>query len=632
MFPLERDGFKAGRGYTLTLAPCIVYWQDGLLEVLRRAEMTGGFVWHAVGAWWVYHGAGEEGGGTGGGGIGEMVAGMGVKVAKAGMGIRAKGKGGWNKGRNKKPEAGTGISTQAAVQGEAGSPSAAESTASTATTTTTLRTIPPLPTPTPTPTAHLKETPHTFSDIAWDPSLTDLHRTTLASFLRSLQSDLPTADPTTTTLHTLLTTTFPLPPSLINHIHALTLLPTPPAQTPLSLALPRLKTHLASLGKLPDARSAAALSIGFGGAAEMCQVFARGAAVAGGINVLGRAVERVTRTSGGGKWEVRLSTGENVVVGCIVGGRWDLPSPLPIPIPIPTPLEAEAADNNAGIGLGFLAVAKGVYVVDDPLEILFKPKYPDERIAPGGCVVAVFPEGSGSGKPVYIHARASSPGECPAGKALLYAVVGIEITQPPAPSPGMGMGMEGCVDEGEVQRAYRALDAAVEKVLGRVVAAAADTSASASATGADIDTSSPPPPPPRDSAGAGAGGADGIGKRKGVIYKLQYIQYAQRPSTPPTPPTPPTPTTPIPTTPTPSSVEGGFFMLDDLSLEIPLQGGEVVSEVVGVYEKVLALVGGEGGGGGKDGAGAGEGAGEGFLMVGEEVRRVMREMQMEGGE
>ena len=549
-FPSTGDSWAQGRGYTVSLAPSILYWYDPLLEALRRAEMTGQFVWQAVGAWWVYEDAeqDEEGKGTGAGGVmgmvGEAVASVGVSAAKAGMKRREKG--GWNKGRKRDTKL-----EEAQAAGPISSP-----LSTTDVSTTSLRTIPPLPTTSTTTatkphTPILKETPNTLSDIAFDPSLTNAHRTTLASFLHFIQqSDSSSSSSSSTqTLHSLLTTTYPLPPRLINHIHALTLLPHPTLQTPLSTSISRIKTHLSSLGKTPDARSAAALLVSYGGLAEMCQVFSRGAAVAGGINVLARGVETIipiSEPSAPKAFRAHLTTGESISVPYIISSKWDLPSAS----------TATPPPNS-------VTMAKGIFISSTPLTPLFQPKYPDERIAPGGCILTVFTAAGNHKRPVYIHARASSPGECPFENTLLYASVWLDDDD--SAKEGMRMGME----EG-----YSALEQAVEKVLSRL----------RPASEIESDTYESFLPNPR------------------VIWKMLYTQLS----------------TTKPGEQAQAEGEGerggdgsGVITLQDLSLDLPLQGNEVLDEVLGVYERVCRLEKGKGR--------------EEFLMVGEEVRRLMRE-------
>ncbi|RPB21362.1 hypothetical protein L211DRAFT_840790 [Terfezia boudieri ATCC MYA-4762] len=545
-FPTS-DGYKAWRGYTLTLAPNVVYWHDRFLEVLRNAEMTGVFVWQAVGAWWVYEEERREEEKREGDGsseaavLGEVMAGAAVKIAKAGMKVKA----GWNKGRAKKmvEEGGSAAPwTQVGVNSTAASSTTEMAPASIAASTTTLRTKPP---------AH--------EDIAWDPSLTDTHRTTLASFLRYLQShSTTTPPPPSTTLYGFLATAFPLPPRLISHIHALTLLPTSPSETLLSLALPRLSTHFSSLGKIPDARSASALLISYGGAGEMCQVFSRAAAVAGAVNALARGVTSLSPSpTEEGKWEATLSTNEKVTASWVVGGRWDLPSSAP------------SMDN---VRSGMKKMARGIYIIDHPLEVLLNPKYADERITPGGCVLTVFEEKNGM--PVYILAKASSPGECPTGKSLLYA--------------GMLLSQETEVEERseEIEKAYLVLDNSVKKVLDRVSAAQSPSSLSPTEQQSEIHPSNLIP---------------------GIIYKLLYTQYGHPPTSPST--------TMSSTSPTFSDSSNNVITISDLPLDLSLQGEILIEEVLRVYENILGL-------------GRGEGV-EGFLMVGEEARRLMREMEGE---
>jgi RAB protein geranylgeranyltransferase component A len=163
-----------------------------------------------------------------------------------------------------------------------------------------------------------------------------------------------------------LTTVYPLPPFAIASIHSLTLLPTPPETTPLRTALDALIRHVSGIGRIPDIRSAAALTIAYGGSSELCQVWSRGAAVAGGINVLSRGITSIA-PSGDGKHSVSLSDGE------VVAASWVLTT-------------ATATSSTA------TALAKGIFVISAPLHALFTKKFADDRIPPN-AVVVTFPSG-----------------------------------------------------------------------------------------------------------------------------------------------------------------------------------------------------------------------------------------------
>lgn len=222
-----------------------------------------------------------------------------------------------------------------------------------------------------------------------------------------------------TPLSSFLSSEFPLPPSAIAGLHSLTLLPTPPEQTPLRAAVDALAAHVASVGRIPDIRSAAALTIAYGGSAELCQVWSRSAAVAGGLNVLARGVASARPSdSDPAKVAVTLTNGEAVTASWLL-------SAAPAP-----PASARGAATT---------LAKGIYVVTDPLDMLFARKTDADRIVPNAAVLT-FPAGSlslaaGAGgggdrdgdrdgggtantnaAPVYVIAHSASTGECLQGE------------------------------------------------------------------------------------------------------------------------------------------------------------------------------------------------------------------------
>jgi RAB protein geranylgeranyltransferase component A len=377
----RRAEIRRPRSYTLTLAPHLVYWSSNLLELLREAEMTSAFGWQAVGGWWVYltdedvARRPEEGGSIGG-----ALVDAGVKAIKAGGTVRRKA--GWNKGR-KAASVDLGGLTEPQLQ-----------TASTPT----LRKLGGV----------LREVPSTFEDVAWSPDLQDRDRGYLGGFLRFVTK---CSDPQDTKHHQLLldnadtplseflSTVYPLPPFTIASIHSLTLLPTPPEETKLREAVQALTTHVQSTGRIPDIRSAAALTIEYGGSAELCQVWSRGAAVAGGINVLSCGVESIVPSTPEEKITINLTTGTAVTAD------WVLTTPAP------TPQDA-----------GTFTLTKGIHILTSPLSSLFTKKFPDDRIAPN-AVVLTFPtnslsteSGEHNSAPIYIIAHSAATGECEQGE------------------------------------------------------------------------------------------------------------------------------------------------------------------------------------------------------------------------
>ncbi|KAG0134480.1 hypothetical protein HOY82DRAFT_553904 [Tuber indicum] len=388
----EGVGGGNGRGYTLSLAPHLVYWHSSVLEMLRRADLTDGFSWYAVGSWWVCL-TDEEVAvpavATGTGGV-VGLAEIGVKAAKLAS-VAGKKRAGWNKGR-KEPAAKTILEGGEAAVGGMTAQGNGEST---------LRKV-----------DNFREVPCTYEDVAWSKDLTDKDRGQLGEFLRFVvKYNDPTDQKFTqifeenrqTSLQTFLSTTFPIPPFITTSISSLTLFPSAPSGITLEQALPRLAAHFTSLGKIPDVRSSAALTIAYGGSAELCQVLSRAAAVAGGINVLGRGVKSLCSNEtgdGNRKLEAHLESGETVYADWAIGEASDL---------------AKEVKTSGG-----KSVSRGIYVIETEISWLFEQKYKDENITPGAAV-AVVP-GDDERAPVYVIARSGVTGECPRGQCLLHAV------------------------------------------------------------------------------------------------------------------------------------------------------------------------------------------------------------------
>ncbi|PUU79805.1 hypothetical protein B9Z19DRAFT_1114255 [Tuber borchii] len=386
-------GRGSGRGYTLSLAPHLVYWHSSVLGMLRRADLTDGFSWHAVGSWWVCLTEEEVA-------VPAMAAGVGGRVGLAEAGVKAaklvsaagKKRAGWNKGRKKEPAA-------EAVLGGGEAP--VEAVTVRADGGTTLRKV-----------GNFREVACTFEDVAWSKDLTDKDRGQLGEFLRFV---MKYSDPTDqkytqifeenrqTPFQTFLSATFPVPPFIATSICSLALLSPAPSEVTLEKALPRLATHFSSLGQIPDVRSSAALTIAYGGSAELCQVLSRAAAVASGINVLGRGVKSLCpnkKSDGNRKLEAQLESGETIYANWVIGEASDLA------------MEVKPSGGKS--------MFKGIYVIDTEVGWLFERKYKDENITPAAAVVVV--PGNGDEAPVYVIARSGVTGECPRGQCLLYAV------------------------------------------------------------------------------------------------------------------------------------------------------------------------------------------------------------------
>ena len=250
----------------------------------------------------------------------------------------------------------------------------------------------------------LREVPCTFEDVAWSADLKDRDRVYLGALLRFLTKCAGPVESNThaavlaenaeTSFAAFVAANYPLPAFTVAGLHALTLLPTAPDATPMRLAVPALVRHLLSVGRIPDIRSAAALTIQYGASAELCQVWSRGAAVAGALNVLERGIEAMDEVRGK-KLAVHLTDDETVTADWLITAPIDGDPTTPI--------------------------AKGIYLIPHPLPLLFEKRSTADRIAPGAAVLN-FPAGSLAltleGKellseyPVYIIAHSSATEEC----------------------------------------------------------------------------------------------------------------------------------------------------------------------------------------------------------------------------
>lgn len=368
--------------------------------------MTDSFSWQAVGSWWVW--LTDEDVAVPAAVSGITLGEVGVKAAKmvaAVTGAKKKGKkGGWNKGRKKEPSAGENSAGTTETPGEEPEEKP-----------TTLRRV----------GGSFREVPCTFEDVAWSADLTDRDRGHLGEFLRFVMkhdSDEPAdqkyrdifQDNRTKNLYEFISKNFPLPPSAITSLASLTLLPTSSTRIRVSVAIPKLATHFGSLGNIPDVRSAAALTIAYGGSAELCQVFSRAAAVAGGVNVLGRGIKSIQKSeaaldaasetspkTGTGEeskrqLDVELDNGETVHVDWII-------------------LE----DATKPMLSDAISISRAAYIISGSLSSIFEKKYKDESIIPAATVLMVPAIREGAG-PVYIVARSAVTGECPRGQCLLY--------------------------------------------------------------------------------------------------------------------------------------------------------------------------------------------------------------------
>ena len=379
----KRGDTKRSRDYTLTLAPHILHWDSSILELLRDVQMTTQLTWLALGSWWIYltDEALAERPETGSGIEGAMID-AGVKAIRGAGTLRKKA--GWNK--NRKPALEDTFTPDNSTPTDPSTPLTPSTNAAVPAA---LRSI-----------GSLREVPCTIEDVAFSPTLADRDRGYLGGFLRFLSK---AADPAETTHHALLqenlttpfstfiSTNYPLPPSTIASLHSLTLLPTPPHETPLATALPRLTAHLSSLGRIADARSAAALTVAYGGSAEICQVLSRAAAVSGALNVLNRSIATHTTTETG--ITATLTTGETVTAAHLI---------------------IAAAPTHT------LQHQRGIFLTSAPFTSLLARKNDSDNVAPA-TVIITFPVAAiANSHPVYCQIRAAATFEAPHGHSVVY--------------------------------------------------------------------------------------------------------------------------------------------------------------------------------------------------------------------
>ena len=212
---------------------------------------------------------------------------------------------------------------------------------------------------------------------------------------------------------TFLSEQFKVPATLQGPLLALTLSPSGSSQTTTEYALPRIATHLRSIGVFGAGFGAVIPK--WGGLAEISQVSCRACAVGGGVYVLGKGLtpNTGTETTPEGDVKLHLKDGEAVTAKWVVGGS------------------SSAAEEDA--------YCKSTIVVASTLAPLFPP-IAEEAPAPASAVV-VFPSGSlslddadGELPPVHIYVHSSDTGECPSGQGkhanlfTLAAIMMINLT------------------------------------------------------------------------------------------------------------------------------------------------------------------------------------------------------------
>ncbi|RMZ74212.1 rab geranylgeranyl transferase escort [Pyrenophora seminiperda CCB06] len=193
---------------------------------------------------------------------------------------------------------------------------------------------------------------------------------------------------------------FKVPARLQGPLVALTLSPNGSAQTTTEYALPRIATHLRSIGVFGAGFGAVIPK--WGGLSEISQVSCRACAVGGGVYVLGKGIASPNDTAAETNDEgtkIRLKDGEVITTKWVVGGS-----------------SSTAPEDTH---------CRSMTIVSSSLSHLFPP-IGEEAPAPASAVV-VFPSGSLSvasqaeQPPVHIVVHSSDTGECPPGQCVLYA-------------------------------------------------------------------------------------------------------------------------------------------------------------------------------------------------------------------
>ncbi|KAK2760283.1 Rab proteins geranylgeranyltransferase component A [Arachnomyces sp. PD_36] len=197
-----------------------------------------------------------------------------------------------------------------------------------------------------------------------------------------------------------LATKFQMPVELCDPLVSLSLSPNSSEETTARYALPRIQTHLASIGVFgPGFGSVLAK---WGGGAEISQVGCRACAVGGGVYVLKRGVDGIDFDADDTPLRVRLSDGESVRAKMIVGSPWDLPEGFH---------KGRSSVQNS---------ARSISVVSSSLERLFV-QMAEGGPTPGGVVVNLPAGTLGQGSPpVYLMIHSSDTGECPTGQCVIY--------------------------------------------------------------------------------------------------------------------------------------------------------------------------------------------------------------------
>lgn len=159
-------------------------------------------------------------------------------------------------------------------------------------------------------------------------------------------------------------------------------------------ALPSIARHLRSIGIFGPGFGAVLPK--WGGLAEISQVACRACAVGGGVYVLNKAIEKISKASESNSISLELDNGERISTTFLCGSAKDIERPDQ-----PLPQNPETSS----------VMSKSISVVSSPLPLLFPPTS-EGGVTPAGSVV-VIPSNGESNPPVYIFVHTSDAGECP---------------------------------------------------------------------------------------------------------------------------------------------------------------------------------------------------------------------------
>ena len=262
------------------------------------------------------------------------------------------------------------------------------------------------------PQGRLKAIPGQREDIFADKTIDLRAKRSLMSFLKVVADPSALEEALTASgsqsLQRYLVESFRFSDSLVSTMHALTLSPHYPDQTPVTYALPRLARHLGSMGAFGPGFGAVIPK--WGGLSEIVQVSCRACAVGGGVYMLSHSIENSHMEESGDahKLEVNLS-GQS-----------------PIRTTHVAKLSASAPRSESASLPEAEYVTRGIAVVSSPLQELF-PRIA-EGSPPSACTIVVFPadslrhEGQPLARPLYLMIHSSDTGECPEDQCkFLYA-------------------------------------------------------------------------------------------------------------------------------------------------------------------------------------------------------------------